>query len=696
MIPEKFLPAADTPFNTITRLTRRWLAQHQPSETVIVLVTSVVIGAGTGFGAIAFIWLIEQFHWLFFDVILNWGHNWLGLLTLILIPALGGLIAGPLIFNFAREAKGHGVPEVMEAIALHGGRIRPQVVVIKALASAACIGSGGSAGREGPIVQIGAAAGSVIGQVFHLSTDRIRNLVACGAAAGIAAVFNAPIAGTIFAMEVILGEFTTVYFGNVVICAVTASIVSHQFLGENPAFAVPKFSLISPWELVLYALLGLLCALGAWLFVTSLYWFEDLFDNWKFSDWAKPAVGGLLLGGLALAAPDILGSGLEFIEEALWGDMWWPLMAVLIIGKILATDFTLGSGNSGGVFAPSLFMGAMLGGAFGSLAHLALPNITAPYGAYALVGMAALFAAATHAPITAIIIVFEMSGDYRLILPLMLATVISTFISERLRKDNIYTLKLVRRGIQLRSGRDIDVMQGVTVDEVMRTSLDTVAPNFTLAELLDVLSRTHHHGLPVLDEHGDLWGIVTVTDVDRAVAQNVPRRTTVAEIGTPVEQLLMAYPDETIDAALSRMAPRGLGHLPVVDRTNPHRLLGLIRRPDIIRAYNLALSRRAKVQHHANRIQLRNLDGTEFVDITLTPKDRATGKTILELAGKLPNDCILVSVRRNGRVFIPHGNTKFQPGDHITAFIRSQDTEKLHRCLRYEMNRAALKTDIIP
>ncbi len=682
MVTEKRATPAKSLVNFLPTLVQRCLYRNQPSETVIVLITSVLIGAGTGFGAIAFIWLIQQFQKLFFDVIYAWTTGGLGSWTIVIIPALGGLIAGPLIYKFAREAKGHGVPEVMQAIALRGGRIRPQVVVIKALASAACIGSGGSAGREGPIVQIGSAIGSVTGQMFNLSTDRIRNLVACGAAAGIAAVFNAPIAGTIFAMEVILGEFTTVYFGNVVICAVTASIVSRRFLGENPAFAVPSFTMISPWELLLYAVLGLLCALVAWLFVTSLYWFEDRFDEWRFPEWAKPAVGGLLLGALALFAPDVLGSGLEFMEDALWGDMLWPAMLLLVFGKMLATGFTLGSGNSGGVFAPSLFMGAMLGGAFGSLAHLALPNITAPYGAYALVGMAALFAAATQAPITAIIIVFEMSGDYRLILPLMFATVISTFVSERLRKENIYTLKLIRRGIQLRSGRDIDVMQGVTVSEVMRTDVDTVGPELTLAQLLDVLSRTHHHGLIVLDRNGELWGIVTVTDVDKAVADNLPRRTTVAEIGTPADKLLLAYPDETIDTALSRMAPRGLGRLPVVSRENPRHLFGLLRRTDIIRAYNLALSRRAKVQHHAHRIQLRNLDGTEFVDFVLQPEDRAVGKTVLNLAPELPSECILISVRRNGRVFIPHGDTVFKPGDHITAFVRSRDSELLHHCLR--------------
>ena len=682
MITEKKALTTIKPVSQSAAAFRHLLDKYQPSENVLVLITAVLVGLATGLGAIAFIWLIGVFRLFFFEIVQGWFSHWLGRLVIILIPALGGLIAGPLITRFAREAKGHGVPEVMQALALRGGRIRPQVVVVKALASAACIGSGGSAGREGPIVQIGSALGSVVGQALHLSTERIRNLVACGAAAGIAAVFNAPIAGTIFAMEVILGEWTTTNFGSIVICAVTASIVSRQILGNHPAFAMPSYRLISPWELPLYALLGVLAALIAWLFVTTLYWFEDQFDNWRFSDTFKPAIGGLELGLLALFMPQVLGSGLEVVGEAMAGKMVWQTMVLLAFGKILATGFTLGSGNSGGVFAPSLFIGAMLGGAFGSAAHFLLPGLTAPYGAYALVGMAALFAAATHAPITAIIIVFEMSGDYRLILPLMFATVVSTFISERLRQENIYTLKLVRRGIQIRSGRDVDVLQSVTVDEVMRTDLNTVAPDLTLEPLLDLLTRTHHHGLPVQDRNGEIWGIVTITDVDRALAAGVPRSTTVADIGTPRKQMLVAYPDETVDAVLSRMSTRGLGRMPVVRRDKPNQLLGLVRRADIIRAYNLALSRRAKKQHHASRMRLRNIDGTEFVDISLQSGDYAVGKSVKELALNLPEECILISIRRNNRVLIPHGNTIFQPGDQLTAFIRTKDTERLDRCFQ--------------
>lgn len=646
----------------------------------MLLITAILVGIFTGFGAVGFIWLIEQAQWLFFDVIRGWLSAPLGKFAIVLIPVLGSLISGPLIAFFAKEAKGHGVPEVMQAIALHGGRIRPPVVVVKALASAACIGSGGSAGREGPIVQIGSALGSVMGQMFHLSAARIRNLVACGAAAGIAAVFNAPIAGAIFALEIILGEFTTSYFGSVVISAVTASIVSRQFLGDTPSFAVPAYNMVSSWEVLFYILLGLLAPMVAWLFITTLYWAEDKFDAWKFPDALKPAVGALLLGILALLVPDVLGSGLEFIGEAIKNNIALSMMALLIFGKLFATDFTLGSGNSGGVFAPTLFMGAMLGGVFGTIVHALFPAITASPGAYALVGMAAVFAASTHAAITGIIIVFEMSGDYRLILPLMLATVISTLVSMAMRKETIYTLKLVRRGIQLQAGRDVDVMQGITVQEAMRPELYTLPHTLTLTETTARLNELNRRGLPVVDENNDLYGIVTIHDIERAIERGVPSNMQVKDIATT--NVLLAYPDEPMAEVLRRLSVRDVGRLPVVSRENPKKVLGLIRREDLIRAYNLALTNRAKVQYRMDQLRLRKIDNTEFVEITVQPNSPAAGKTIADLADRLPYDAVIVSVHRPaGNVEVVHGNTRLDVGDRVTAFISRDSSEALHRAI---------------
>lgn len=659
------------------------------------IVTALVVGIGTGLGAVAFRFLIRAVDWLgltwFPQVTRTWGQAYI-----VLVPAFGGLLVGLLVYFFAREAKGHGVPEVMEAVALRGGRIRPVVAVVKSLASSICIGSGGSVGREGPIVQIGSALGSSVGQALHLSEERIRNLVACGAAAGIAATFNAPIAGVIFALEVILGHFSVGYFSIVVISAVVAGVIGRMVFGNVPAFVIPtEYGVNSLWEYSLYPLLGVLAAVVGVVFVRLLYWSEDRFDDWQgVPEWVKPAIGGTLLGLLGLAypyftgvtwerAPQVFNVGYSVIEDALAGQLALNAVFFLLFLKLIATSLTLGSGGSGGIFAPSLFMGAMLGAAFGLAMKFLFPGIVVSAGAYALVGMGAVFAAGAHAPITAVLIMFELTGDYRIILPLMLTVVVATLLAQKmLNGESIYTLKLTRRGVRLQRGRDVDVMESVKVEEVMRVDVDTTATNLTLAELAEVFNRSRHHGLPVLNAEGKLWGMVTITDLDQAVAENIPRRATVAEIGTPRDSLLVAYPDETMGVALLRMARRGLGRLPVVSRTDPAHLLGLIRRADILRAYNLALTRRAELQHRARRMQLRNLDGTEFVDLRLAEGDNAVGKTVQDIACLLPYECILISIRREGRVLIPHGDTKFQAGDHVTAFIRNRDAESLHACLR--------------
>jgi CIC family chloride channel protein len=674
----------------LNKLLDRW----ELTPEMGMIITALLVGIGTGLGAVAFRYLIRAVGWI--------GYEWIPQLTsqwskayVIFVPALGGLLVGCLVHFFAREAKGHGVPEVMEAVALRGGRIRPIVAVVKSLASAICIGSGGSVGREGPIVQIGSALGSSVGQALNLSEDRIRNLVACGAAGGIAATFNAPIAGVIFALEIILGEFSVRYFSTVVISAVAASVIGRAVFGDVPAFLIPmEYGLNSLWEYAFYLVLGLLAAVVGVTFVRLLYWSEDRFDRWRnVPEWVKPAVGGVLLGGLALAYPYLTGVtweriphvynvGYEVIEAALAGQLTLHIVASLFVLKLIATSLTLGSGGSGGVFAPSLFMGAMLGGAFELVVNYLFPGVAAPPGAYALVGMGAVFAAGAHAPITAVLIMFELTGDYRLMLPLMMTVVIATVVAQKMmRGESIYTLKLTRRGVRLQRGRDVDVMQSVQVDEVMRTQVDTVGVKVTLMELVEVFSRSRHRGLPVLDRQGKLWGMVTVSDLDRAIDAEVPRSRPVTEIGTPRDQLLVAYPDETMGEALTRMSRRGLGNLPVVARDDPNRLRGLIRQPDIIRAYHLGLSRRAELQHRAKRIQLRNLDGTEFIDMHLSENDAVVGKTVQEIAPAAPSECIFISIRRDGQVLIPHGDTVFQPGDQLTVFVRSKDVAVLQRCL---------------
>jgi len=641
------------------------------------MMIAVLVGLGTGLAAVIFIKAIAWVNSLSFQQGLPQLLSSLGSGWVILVPIIGGLISGPMIAYWAIEAKGHGVPEVMQAIIMKGGRIRPRVAVVKSLASAVCIGTGGSAGREGPIVQVGAALGSTAAQLLGLGTERSITLVACGAAAGIAATFNAPIAGVIFAMEVILGEFTTHYFGTVVVAAVAASIVSRQFLGNTPAFAVPTYSLVSAWEIPLYAVLGILSALVGWGFVGVLYYLEDRFDFWHFPTALKPAVGAVAVGLTGLLFPQALGAGLRPIEQSLNGDLVWTLMLMLVVAKLIATSFTLGSGNSGGIFSPSLYMGAMLGGAFGYGAHVLFPSVTANPGAYALVGMASVFAASAHAPLTAFLIVFEMSGDYRLILPLMVTVGLSTVLSQYMRRHSIYTLKLVRKGIPLERDRDIDIMKGLTVSEVMTQKPDVVRAEMNVKELADTFVRTRHHGFPVLDKKDCLLGVVTVQDLERVTGQTSSDNLTVADITE--RDIVTAYPNDPLSKALRKMSERDFGRMPVVDPAQPTHLVGLLRRTDIVRAYRFAILRKLEHQHRRENLRLGRLTDTEIVELRLSPGMMAVGRCIKDL--KLPSQVLITSIRRDDEVIIAHGETLLQPGDKMVLLTQQGTAETVREAL---------------
>ena len=568
------------------QLRKRITERFSHSATTGPIILAVIVGLGAGLGAIAFRWLIGWAHDLFFGSAHQWLAPW-GDYQVIPVPAIGGLLVGLLIYFLAREAKGHGVPEVMLAVAAQGGRIRPRVAVVKSLASALCIGSGGSAGREGPIVQIGSALGSTLGQILHLPAERVRLLVACGAAGGIAATFNAPIGGALFAVEVILRDFGVRCFGLVVLASVTATALSRAVLGDMPAFLVPLHQRTQWFELPLYALLGLLAAVVAVAFTRILYLTEDLFDRVRLPEYIKPVIGGLMIGAVGARIPNIFGVGYDTIEPALQGHLMWGFCLALVLLKILATSITIGSGGSGGVFAPSLYTGATLGSAFGQLLHLLAPStVTSPVG-YAVVGMGAVFSGAAQAPVTSVLILFEMTADYRIIVPLMAAVVVSALVSERIMRDSIYTLKIRRRGIDLDAARPGDPMSNVTVEEVMTRELDVVPANMPLEELSRQFQRSGHHGFPVVDGDGRLFGVVTLSDFQRALVRGIHDRL-VSDIAT--RDVMVCHPQQTLREALARPAAGEVGRLPVVDPDDPTKLVGVLRRGDIIHAYAAAAS----------------------------------------------------------------------------------------------------------
>ena len=419
---------------------------------------AVVVGAGSGLGAVAFRYLIYFFTWLATGHVQfgQAGHvgsshlPWLGLGFFVVIPVIGGIIYGPLIYRYAREARGHGVPEVMIAVAENGGRIRPQVSVVKALASALCIGAGGSVGREGPIVQIGSALASSLGQWVKMPENRMRILVACGAGGGIAATFNAPITGVFFGVEIILRELSVDALFTVMLSAMLADAVAIPFLGNRPFLSgFPSgIALHHPRNYLLVAALAVAAALIGLTFKTAVYKMEDLWDiAWKNRpEWARPAIGGIALGLVLLALPQMYGVGYPVMDKAIAGNYALWFLIVLAAGKIIACSTTLGIGGSGGVFAPSLFIGVTSGMAFGEIAdHLLGPGAGQP-ALYAVVAMGAVFTSAARAPLTSLASVVEMTGDFTLTLPVMLAVAIATATSRALSYGTIYTTKLLRRG----------------------------------------------------------------------------------------------------------------------------------------------------------------------------------------------------------------------------------------------------------
>ena len=565
-------------------------------------ILAVIVGLAGGFGAIGFRYLINLFQLIAYgstEELLDLTQSIPWYLK-IWVPAAGGLVVGLLVYFLAREAKGHGVPEVMEAVALKSGIIRKRIVVVKSLASAVCIGTGGSVGREGPIVQIGSAIGSAIGQMLKISGDRIRTLVGCGAAAGIAATFNAPIAGSMFALEVILGDFGLATFSPIVISSVTATAVSRHFLGDHPAFIVPAYQLISAWEYPLYVTLGLFCALVAVVFTSVLYRMEDVFEDLRFPEYLKAVLGGLILGIMGLLFPHILGVGYGAIDLSLAQSLSWWLMLLLVLCKIMATSITIGSGGSGGIFAPSLFMGAMAGGFFGTVVHHIFPGVTASPGAYGIVGMGAVVSGTTHGPLAAILILFEMTGDYKIILPLMIACIISSLASGQLLEDSIYTLKLARRGINIRAGKEVNVLKSIIVRDVMNPEVEPIPEDLSLGKLAEKISKSKYNSFPVVDKENKLTGVLSFLDYhDVAFDENLKDLVVAKELAT--QKVVTVSIDDNLYDALERITAKDFSILPVVSSDNPSKLLGVLTRRDIVGAYNKAVVKKSLFFDSASR-----------------------------------------------------------------------------------------------
>ncbi|MFH1329050.1 MAG: chloride channel protein [Actinomycetota bacterium] len=660
----------------LQRLQAWWRALLRPGGTAAFLLLSAAVGVVVGLAAAALIGAIDGVIHL---------ARWLGEETgLPRVVALGavpvGLLLAWLLSRRFPEVAADGVPEAAAAVAIRSGYLPTRGAPLKIVATALTVGLGGSVGREGPIVQIGATIGSSIARHTGLGEDRVRSLVAAGAGAAIGASFNAPIAGMFFAIEVILGNFAIRHLNAVVVASVAAAVTTRSIVGEELILRAPgSLGLGEARELLLYALVGLVAVAVAWGFLRVLDGVHTL--PHRGPGWMRPVLLGLAVGGIGWVEPDILGTGQEvvrgFISALDSGDVvWWSALA-LVGYKVVATSLTLGAGGFGGVFMPSLFIGAALGAGFATLIAPVWGFSDLRPGAFAIVGMAATFSAVARAPLTSILIVFEITGDYSLVLPLMLAASLATFVGDRVHRDSVYAMALARRGIRLRPRGEIDLLDTVRVSEVVSPVDLVVDPQMTTAQVQGLLDRHRHRSLPVVGE-GRLLGVITVSDIARTGGPS--DQVTAAEAMTP--RPVTVTPASPVSEALERMATLGVGGLPVVAADDSRRLVGLFGRKEAVVAYHRALGSEVHHEMRRERLRARTHPGASFHDLEVPPGSLADGRAVRALP--LPAECTIVSVRRGTGVSVPHGETMLRAGDVITVFAAEAAYRHLAERLRLD------------
>ncbi len=559
----------------------------------------ILIGIIAGVGAIVFMLLLKFSTWFFLEELVGYhpplaagegvtafppfeGVRWF---LIPVVTTVGGLITGLIVYTFAPEAEGHGTDAVIESFHRLGGRIRGRVPIVKAIASAITIGSGGSAGREGPIAQIGAGFASLLAKLLKLSDHDRRIMIVAGAGAGIGSVFKAPLGAAIFAIEVLYRRDFEV---DALIPSFISSVVGYSifssFFGFSPIFSSPSFEVIPPLSFIFYAVLGVVSGLAAIVYVNMFYGLRDkFFKKIPVPLIVKPAIGGFLIGLLGMIAPQVLGTSYGWVQLAIYGQLAISTMLIVAILKMAATSFTISSGGSGGVFAPSLVIGAMIGGALGTLFYSSFPDLAISPACFILVGMAAFFAGAAKVPIAAMIMVAEMTGNYKLLIPATIACSISYVLSG---KWSIYE-KQVDSRIESPAHRgefSVDVLEQVKVKSVMTTKVVTVSPDMKVRDISRLIARYGHLGYPVVDK-GRLIGIVTYSDILKV---RHPEESEVKIREVMSKRLIVTYPDETLDRALHKMYFHNVGRLPVVDPENPTKLLGIVTKRDLIRGHEIS------------------------------------------------------------------------------------------------------------
>lgn len=645
--------------------------------TASFLLAAVVLGVVIGLAAAVLLNLIQ----FVAEGTVGFGEwsRW-GIWAVAITIPLGITASWLLDQRWGPGVSGGGVTETMIGMGLHGGYLPTTKIIPKILATAVVLGTGGSGGREGPIAYIGASLGSTLARYTGFDHDRIRSLVAAGAGAGIGASFNAPIAGMMFAMEVILGSFAIRHLNAVVIASVSAAVTAKLIVGEDLILSAPAHALGNPAHLLLYALLAVIAVGFGLLYLRTLDITSTTSLPSRMPKWSRPILFGLSVALIGVVWPDSLGSGQTFLSDLLrlegaGGYVWWGL-GLVAIAKMVTSALTRAGGGSVGTFMPSLVIGGSIGAAFAIVMQQAFGIQGVSTGAFAIVGMAATFATISRAPLTSVIIVFEVTGNYELVLPLMLGAALATYFGERLHPESAYTLPLLRQGITLPKSEDIDLLDTVDVATVMLPHDGGLNRWNTLAEAAEFFDVTSHHGAPVFDDQDRLVGIITLSDI--ADAGGPSMTTTVADAMS--RDVITITPDVPVANALARMASLGVGRLPVVDPSDPLHVVGMFRRISVVRAYEEALSMSKGKELYRERSRIRSQPGAGFFEMAITDGSLLANRDVAHIPW--PRDAILVSVQRGATVLVPHGGTTIRIGDHLTVFGTPEACDSLEHMPR--------------
>ncbi len=574
------------------------LQRFLPGERTRMMLITAAIGLMAGLVIIAFRESME----LVKTIILHHGASLLGIdqggwrrALLPLLPMAGAALLIPFSLAFPGEINGYGLPRFLKRVNLENGVFKARTIVLKIVSSALSIGSGNSAGTEGPIAQIGGAIGSQVGQRFRVSGRRMKVYIAAGCAGGIAGIFNAPLAGMFFASEIVLlGTYEIGSFAALAISSAMATVVSRAYYGEVPAFPIPPYAIVNPLvEIPLYTLMAVITGIAAVLHIRFFYLVKERFARLSLHPQLKPLLGALLVGAIAIYFPQIMGDGYDYIAKALDGDTLLWRMAALVVLKSVATAITLGSGGAGGVFAPALFIGAVLGGSFGIVVHSLFPTATASPGAYATVGIGAFLAASTHAPMTAIFLLFEMTGNYMIIIPVMLTAVLGTITAKWLHDDSIDTAELSQEGIDIHEGRETAIMKSVRVGKAITEDVCFISENANVNQLLELFrDSSNHFYFPVINNRGFMVGVVSMQDVKTALLLPEAERAGQLVGAICARDVIMLTPDASLYEAIRLFDVKGIDEIPVVESKGEPWVLGMLKRQDVISAYNHEMIRR--------------------------------------------------------------------------------------------------------